>query len=211
MPEAGPTPGSRGVKFGRKPKLTPHQPARNDQATRRGRGNAAFNWPQLQRQPADNFAAGVMTTSLTPSILPPRDDPVGKTVDMSRSLEAMASMYLSPTGPTLFPIRRGRRSDRSHAFLPEKPAILSRRIRTPDRWTRSRTVVRQITSTRFNDSKWNDGVPFVSDHTHVGGVKEGAAYTELKLGGGARDQERCTVRPVVFSVKEILGGKVGHP
>ena len=48
---------AKGVKFGRKPTLTPHQQKRGDQAARRGRRNAALDSPQLQCQPADDFEA----------------------------------------------------------------------------------------------------------------------------------------------------------
>ena len=36
---------AKGVKFGRKPKLTPHQKRRGDQAARHGRRNVAFDRP----------------------------------------------------------------------------------------------------------------------------------------------------------------------
>ena len=51
---------ARGVKMGRKPKLTPHQRAGSDQAPRSGRAVARHR-PQLQCQPSDDFEAWGMS------------------------------------------------------------------------------------------------------------------------------------------------------
>jgi hypothetical protein len=52
---------ANGVKFGRKPKLTPHQKReaikRRDQEPRSRRRNLALDWPQLQCQRGNDFEA----------------------------------------------------------------------------------------------------------------------------------------------------------
>jgi hypothetical protein len=48
---------AKGVKMGRKPKLTDHQKSRGDQAARQGRGDADGDWPQLQRVRLDDCEA----------------------------------------------------------------------------------------------------------------------------------------------------------
>jgi DNA invertase Pin-like site-specific DNA recombinase len=46
---------ARGVKLGRKPKLTPASAARGDQAARQRQGNAGQHRAQLERQPQHDF------------------------------------------------------------------------------------------------------------------------------------------------------------
>jgi hypothetical protein len=54
---------ANGVKLGRKPTLTPHQPARGDQARQGRKGNAWRDRAQLQRQPLDYFKVDELTVA----------------------------------------------------------------------------------------------------------------------------------------------------
>ena len=63
---------AKGVKFGHKPEAHHAPAARGDQAARRGRRNAALDSSQLQRQPADDFAADRLMGAATAAwLLPP--------------------------------------------------------------------------------------------------------------------------------------------
>jgi DNA invertase Pin-like site-specific DNA recombinase len=66
---------ANGVKFGRKPKLTAHQ-QQSGQAARRGRGNSPLDRPQLQCQPADDFAAHRLSISRATTAKSPKSERV---------------------------------------------------------------------------------------------------------------------------------------
>ncbi len=55
-------PKARGVKLGRRPKLTPHQKREGFGAARKGQGDTCRHRPQLQRERMDDFKADSLTS-----------------------------------------------------------------------------------------------------------------------------------------------------
>jgi hypothetical protein len=104
---------ARGVKLGRKPKLTETPEARGDQTARQARRAGARDRAQLQRQPQHDFAACGLIQILCSTA--PSNEATGEVICSARSCQKRRDKL----PPPVFPL--GERSEHFAAIWPGFP------------------------------------------------------------------------------------------